>query len=73
MREHLRTIRDWLRRYGATGVHLKHGGKHPRLIFDYRGRRRFFVCPSTPGDHRGVANARAELRRLLRQIRSAEP
>ena len=32
------------------------------------GQEAFFICPSTPSDHRGLMNKRAEFRRFARGI-----
>lgn len=52
---------DW----GATNIRIEHGGKHPRLVGDYRGQPFFFVFPGSTGDWRAVLNCVSDLRRVL--------
>lgn len=42
------------------------GGRHPRLLGMLNGREICHVVPGTPGGGRGMANLRAQLRRLAR-------
>jgi putative component of toxin-antitoxin plasmid stabilization module len=65
MNEHHRDVVDFLREYGATDIRLVPGGKHPKLTFEFRGKRVERVMSASPGDHRTSANAIAELRRAL--------
>lgn len=52
----------------ASCVRVEFGGKHPRIVWHSRalGRDRFYVCSATPSDFRSRANARSQLRRMLR-------
>jgi hypothetical protein len=55
--------KDWrllIARAQEAGWTLEQGGKHPKLRSP---TGRMIPFPSTPSDHRGLANKRAELRR----------
>lgn len=66
MNEHARIVCDFLRSVGAENVRLGRGGKHPRVLFEWKGEERFHTMPGTPGDTiRGPKNAIAELRHDL--------
>lgn len=55
------------KRLGLTGIAIVHqGGKHPRLVGDYDGRRVSFVIGcSKPTDQRTRGNTEAYFRRKL--------
>ena len=61
---------DELRKRGAENIEVKQGGKHPRVYFEFNGRRRFVVVSSTPGDVRAELNIREHVRRALGVVRS---
>lgn len=66
MQKHIEPIADFLRNAGAEQIHLEHGGKHPRLVYTWQGRERFYVVPVSPGDtYRGTKNAISDLRHAL--------
>ena len=44
-----------------------YGGKHIRIAWIYKGKKRNFTCPLSPGDYRSAKNNRAQLRRILRE------
>jgi hypothetical protein len=46
-------------------------GRHPKVIFTINGRSCQMTVSSTPSDWRGPLNARAQVRRVIRQARSA--
>ena len=53
---------------GIRAVERANGGKHLQLRWRVNGGpQRLYVMPLTPGDHRAAANARAGIRRLLRE------
>jgi len=49
------------------------GKKHDRVVFERGGRRWTYFTASTPSDLRAEANARAGVRRLLKQACSGTP
>ena len=53
--------RDW----GATNLRIEQGGKHPRLVGDYKGVAFMFVFPGSTGDRRTVLNCLSDLRRVV--------
>ncbi len=66
MREFHRQVMDWLRENGAQDIRLVQTNNHPRVVFDWQGRERFYVVPGTPGDSRcAVHNSLRDLRRML--------
>lgn len=65
--EVLDTVLRELEVYGLKGI-LTYGGKHIRVDWAYpNGRSRFTTCPRTPSDHRSSLNARAQVRRMLKE------
>lgn len=52
-------------KWGATNLRIEPGGKHPRLVGDYRGVAFMFVFPSSTGDRRAVLNCLSDLRRVI--------
>lgn len=56
---------DHARVWGATGVRIEQGGKHPRLVGSLDGKDFIFAFPSTPGDRRSWRNCLSDLRRKL--------
>lgn len=55
-----------LARVGIRDYEIEHGGKHPKLIYQHQGQRRFYVFPASGSDSQhGVRNAVADLRRHL--------
>lgn len=65
MNEHHRTITDFLRDHGASDVRLIPGGKHPKVAFEFRGKRIERAVAASPSDHRATMNAVADLKRFL--------
>lgn len=67
MREHERTLCDYLRGLGATTVRVEKSKrqKHPRILFVWQGDEKSFVIPGTPGDIRAADNTISELRHFL--------
>lgn len=58
-------LRAELQRHGRKG-HIAHGGKHPRLVFWWRGRRYKLPFSSTPSCVFAGRKALADLKRILR-------
>jgi hypothetical protein len=52
---------------------LVHGGRHDSICFDYGGRALRVILPQSPSDRRAPVNARAFVRRLLRQTQEIRP
>jgi hypothetical protein len=55
-----------LRLEGVSSVDVKHGSKHIKVRFKFKGHNLVQVCSATPGGGRGQANALAMTKRLLR-------
>ncbi len=53
--------------HGLTVVEVRRTGKHPKVYFQVGDRRLFYTCSLTASDQRTVKNARAGVRRLIRQ------
>lgn len=65
--EHITAILAELRLAGARDVTVLRCARHPRVQWTARnGEPRVYVLPGTPSDRRGPANARADVRRMLR-------
>jgi hypothetical protein len=61
-----RTVINFLRSVGAENVTMGMGGKHPRALYTWNGKQRFYVLPGTPGDSiRGAKNSISDLRHAL--------
>ena len=43
-------------------------GKHVKFRVEVDGQNRTIVCPASESDHRGMQNAYADTRRVLRQL-----
>lgn len=57
---------DELEFHGAKDITLCKQGRHPRLLFTWKGRGRFLMLSKTPSDnHRGLKNCMSDLRKLL--------
>ena len=65
----IRRAREW----GAADVRIERGGKHPRLIGDYKGVAFMFVFPGSTGDRRAALNCLSNLRRVLGVEREEKP
>ena len=52
---------DW----GATNLRIEQGGKHPRLVGDYKGVAFMLVFSGNTGDRRAVLNCLSDLRRVV--------
>jgi hypothetical protein len=62
----MRQIIDFLVEAGAEAPHVENGGKHPRIVFGWRGVERRYVVAGTLGDTiRGPKNAISDLRHML--------
>jgi hypothetical protein len=62
-------LREAVAALGATGgaVDIDAHGKHFKIFWHVNGRKRLLVIARTPSDWRASANARANLRRILRE------
>ena len=65
-RQYIDVLAQELARHGIDRWHIDRWHHHPRLLFEWQGRRVFYAMPSSASDWRSVRNARADLRRLLR-------
>lgn len=63
--DYQREIIGFLKGYGATGVFVVPGGKHPSLRFEFKGKARRFTIAKTPSDNRATLNTIADLTRML--------
>jgi hypothetical protein len=64
--EQTRMIAAWLASVGADDVHIEQDSGHPKLFYVWRGRRRFYVVPASPGNawvggRNAISNLRHEL------------
>lgn len=50
MIRHHRDVTAWLKQAGADSIRLEHSGKHPKLIFRYRGVEHRTIISNTPSD-----------------------
>jgi hypothetical protein len=46
---------------------VRHGGKHLQVVFTVNGRNQKCICPVSPSDVNARHNARAHVRRMLRE------
>src|SRR4051812_42469717 len=60
-------------KWGATDLHVEHGGKHPRLVGSHNGVPFVFVFPGSSGDRRAEMNCLSDLRRVLGVEREEKP
>jgi hypothetical protein len=62
-------VREAVAALGARGhaVDVTIGGRHLKISWVVQGRKRLLVVGQTPSDRRADKNARATLRRLLRE------
>jgi hypothetical protein len=64
--EQHREVVTFLREAGADAVRMEMGGKHARVVFEWRGREQFYVLPGTPSDsRRGAKNSISDIRHML--------
>lgn len=55
-----------IKSHGATGVYLDHRrGKHPKLRFEFEGRRLCYTLSGTPSDGRTIDAACSDIRRVM--------
>jgi Holliday junction resolvase len=63
---HARELIEYLRGIGAEDVRVAPGGKHPRLVFMWRGVERNHVIAFSTGDtFRSALNTKSDIRRAL--------
>ena len=65
-------LRGVLTECGAKEINFTDNGNHPRVWFSVGGEDRFYVFPRTPSDSRSRLNARADLRRMCREMGAKE-
>lgn len=66
MIEYHRDILAWLGQVGAEDARIIQGaGKHPRVVFSWRGEERWSSISLTPSDRRSAANQISALRHQL--------
>ncbi len=66
-RQYVDVLARELARHGVAKWHVDRRHPHPRLVFEQGGRSQFYAMPSSSSDRRAALNARADLRRLLRE------
>lgn len=54
-----------INRHGVTRYEVKKRGKHPKLVFEFNGRRISITYPSSPSEQRGLKNAISALRHRM--------
>lgn len=66
MSPHHRAMLSYLRSIGARNIRVEPGGKHNRLVFEYRGVEHFHIIAGSPGDSvYSAKRAVADLKRML--------
>lgn len=50
---------------------IRHGGKHPQIVFSIDGRTKRRAFPATTSDRRSHLNARSQLKRLVREMKES--
>ena len=63
--EHIEAILAVVTSAGASADIEVRGRRHPRIVVTHGDRTHVIVCPKSPSDWRGVANAVSFARRLL--------
>ena len=58
-------FRSELLSHGVERVRFAYGRRHSALSFEWQGRTVTFRFPGSGSDHRGIANAICDLRKLL--------
>lgn len=67
MREHHRDLLRELSIHGIKGKLSPTNGNHVRVEWDRGGKTFSIITPNSPSDHRGQINARAHLRRQMKE------
>jgi hypothetical protein len=65
MNEYHRTITDFLSGHGAHDVRLIPGGKHPKVTFEFRGKRIERSVSASPSDVNAANSAIRDLKKML--------
>lgn len=68
MKEHHRALMRELQRYGLKPRLGMTNGSHVRVEWEVGGKPYHVVTSNTPSDHRTALNARAQIRRQLKQV-----
>ena len=63
----LRAMSGVLRDHGIP-YSIRHGGKHPHIVFKVGERCFERAIPASPSDYRSALNARAQMRRLMKDM-----
>jgi hypothetical protein len=66
--EVLKAVLSELHAAGIRDVTVSSGGNHQQVRFKVNGQERMFTVACTASDVRAVANARSDIRRLLRSL-----
>lgn len=64
--EHRKHLERELRNAGIKPEVTRTDGGHMRILFEAGGKKQFILTSWTPSDHRSTLNARARLRKILR-------
>jgi hypothetical protein len=68
-REIIEAARAELARYGIRHVELVPGGKHQRIVWEFRGHRFWVPCANgTRTSPTAAKNARRQIRKLLERV-----
>lgn len=68
-----RELKRMLDADGHNGSIEKTKGNHIRIVLSAGDQSRAVIAPSTPSDHRSIANTRAQLRRVARELSGGPP
>lgn len=63
-----REVMDMVASLGATVVDFQDRKRHKTLWVAYKGQRFPYVLASTASDHRALLNARANIKRRIKEI-----
>jgi hypothetical protein len=71
MQRHIREVVDTVKALGVTVIDLSMTGKsHYKLTLGYDGQSRFFIVASSPSDYHALKNAKSEVVRWLRRVKT---
>lgn len=65
VRANARPLFAILAEVGATDARIEDGGKHPKLVYCWKGRERFYVLSGTSSDPNISKVQQSDLRRIL--------
>jgi len=63
-RERVNAVQEYLNKNGIS-FDIEHGGKHPKMVLSFSGTQRKLTLAGTPGDHRGIKNWIAQVKRTV--------